>query len=206
MSAPSTSATTGLARAPILYLAGPEVFLPDAEDLATAKLAICRAHGAEGRDPGHAVADVLARTDLEPRAAGRAMFAALVAQIDACDGVVANLTPFRGPSADVGTVWEVGYAVGRGLPVFAYTNVTAHYAERVLDDGLLIEAFDLADNLMVEGAIASHGELVRVDGGRDPVQRLRALEGFTRCVRDAVAHLTPERSSVASDGEPNERR
>jgi len=172
-----------------VYLAGPEVFLPDAEVIAASKAAICRAHGIEPRYPGDAVAPLLARTDLAPAALGHAMFSALVEQIRGCDAVVANLTPFRGPSADVGTVWEVGYATGLGLPVFAYTNVAAHYGERVDADGMVIEAFDFADNLMVEGAIAGHGELVRIDGGDDPVDRLRNLDGFTRCVSDAAAHF-----------------
>jgi nucleoside 2-deoxyribosyltransferase len=174
---------------PRLYLAGPEVFLPDADEIAAAKVAVCAAHGIEGQDPNAAVAPLLARPDLIAGALGLEMFAALVAQIDRCDGVIANLTPFRGPSADVGTVWEVGYAIGRGLPVFAYTNTTAHYAERVVEDGLHIEAFDFADNLMLEGAIASHGALIRVDGGDDPVQRLRHLEGFERCARAAAHHF-----------------
>ena len=34
-----------------IYLAGPEVFLPDAREIADAKKAICRAHGLEGVFP-----------------------------------------------------------------------------------------------------------------------------------------------------------
>ena len=34
--------------------------------------------------------------------------------MDAADAIIANLTPFRGPSADAGTVYELGYMAGRG--------------------------------------------------------------------------------------------
>jgi nucleoside 2-deoxyribosyltransferase len=177
------------AGAPALYLAGPEVFLPDADAIATAKVAICASRGIVGRHPADAVAPLLARGDLVAGALGHEMYAVLVRQIDSCDGVLANLTPFRGPSADVGTVWEVGYAVGRGLPVFAYTNTTEHYAARVVDDGLLVEAFDFADNLMVEGAIATHGALIRSEVVGDAAARLRHLGGFERCVQLAADHF-----------------
>ena len=38
--------------------------------------------------------------------------------IRSCQAVIANLTPFRGPSADVGTVYEVGFARALGLLIF----------------------------------------------------------------------------------------
>ena len=34
--------------------------------------------------------------------------------MDAADAIIANLTPFRGPGADAGTVYELGYMAGRG--------------------------------------------------------------------------------------------
>jgi nucleoside 2-deoxyribosyltransferase len=45
-----------------------------------------------------------------------------LAMMGACDVVIANLTPFRGPSADAGTLVEVGWFLGRGRPVFGYSN------------------------------------------------------------------------------------
>ena len=92
-----------------------------------------------------------------------------------CDAVIANVTPFRSPSADVGTVYEVGFARGLGKPVFGYTNDDRPYAERVLGDlaktadakydatgsaheavcdadGLSVEPFGCSDNLMVHNA------------------------------------------------------
>ena len=168
-----------------MYLAGPEVFLPDAADIGRRKLDVCRRHGLAGWFPLDA--DV---AGAEGTALAWALFDAMVDVLDACHAVIANLTPFRGPSADVGTVWELGYAAGRGLPVFGYTADPAHYGARVTPDGLTVEDFDLADNLMLEGAVRrAGGAIVRVDGGADPVARLRHLDGFEACVAAAAAHL-----------------
>jgi nucleoside 2-deoxyribosyltransferase len=172
---------------PAVYLAGPEVFLSDAVEIGRRKVACCARHGLDGRYP-------LDVDGVPPSVAGPdhalALFDAMVAMIDACDAVIANLTPFRGPSADAGTAWELGYAAGRGLPVFAYTSVLGHYGSRVTPDGLTVEDFDLADNLMLEGAVRrTGGEVLRVDGGADPVARLRHLDGFEAAVRAAAGHL-----------------
>ena len=71
------------------------------------------------------------------------------------DAVIADLTPFRGPSADPGTVWEIGYAVALGKPVFAYTGDRREYKERVAPDGLRVEDHGAVDNLMIGASIAS---------------------------------------------------
>jgi nucleoside 2-deoxyribosyltransferase len=172
----------------VVYLAGPEVFLSDAVEIGRAKVAHCARHGLDGRYPLDLVGDDVA--GLTGDAHAMALFDAMLAALDDCDAVIANLTPFRGPSADVGTVWELGYASGRGVPVFAYTGDPAHYGARVTPDGLVVEDFDLADNLMLEGAARRHGGgIARVDGGPDPQTRLRNLDGFALAVTAAAAHF-----------------
>ena len=47
--------------------------------------------------------------------------------MDAADAIIANLTPFRGPSADAGTVYELGYMAGRGKLCLAYSNDPSPY-------------------------------------------------------------------------------
>ena len=42
------------------------------------------------------------------------IFKANEAMMDACDAIIANLTPFRGPGADAGTVYELGYMAAQG--------------------------------------------------------------------------------------------
>lgn len=166
---------------PRVYLAGPDVFLPDAREQAERKKVICHKYGLEGRHP----LDVAALPEgLEPREQARRLFEAMIRLMDACDAGLANLTPFRGPSMDVGTAFELGYLHGHGKPVFGYTNDPRDYALRVADDGLLIEAFGLCDNLMIEGPIR---RVVRA--ARTPADPLHALEAFESCAAEAAVQL-----------------
>jgi len=166
---------------PRVYLAGPDVFLRDAVAQGERKKEICRAHGLDGRYPLD-VAPPL--SGLEPRAQAHALFAAMIRLMDECDAGIANLTPFRGPSMDVGTAVEIGYLHGRGKRVFGYTNDPRDYARRVAADGLLVEEFGLCDNLMIEGPIAN---VVRA--ARSPEDPLGSLEAFELCARRAAAEL-----------------
>jgi nucleoside 2-deoxyribosyltransferase len=120
---------------------------------------------------------------------GYISFALMVELMDSCDLMIANLTPFRGPSMDVGTAVEIGYMHGRGKPVFGYTNVAADYADRVAPDGFLVESFGLVDNLMVEGPVHASGTMVvRRDVPADGVYT--SLDAFTECVRRAAEAMS----------------
>ena len=109
--------------------------------------------------------------------------------MDGCVAGIANLSPFRGPSADVGTAFELGYLLASGQVVFGYTSHVDDYATRVAPDGLMVEAFGLADNLMLEGAVRRAGHaVVRVEAA-EPGGRTVAMEAFERCVRLAASVL-----------------
>lgn len=174
-----------------MYLAGPDVFLPDAAEVGRRKQAICRAHGLEGHYPGEEV-DL---AGLAPAQQARALFDSCVTMMDRCVAGLANVTPFRGVSADVGTAFEMGYLFGRGRPVWGYTSHADDYAARittdVADDGaLLVEAFGLADNLMLEGPMLRRDHtIVRIpESGPDAAA---AYEAFEVVVRLAAAELRP---------------
>jgi nucleoside 2-deoxyribosyltransferase len=190
---------------PRVYLAGPDVFFPDAEAWAERRKAICAGYGLVAVSPLDRLADERAAWSVLPewqRIAWRNE-----AHIRACEAVIANLTPFRGPSADVGTVYEVGFARAMGRVVFGYTNSAAQFTQRTLDyasahggaiaspgriwrdgDGLLIEQFRRFDNLMIEsGILASGGALVVPKS--DPADRWRDLVTFESCVRLASTSL-----------------
>ncbi len=106
-----------------IYLAGPEVFLPDAREIAQAKKAICRAHGLEGAFP--ADPEIRDKERLPAPEIARRMAESNLALMDGCNGAIANLTPFRGVSMDTGTAFEMGYMASRGRVVLGYTNVAA---------------------------------------------------------------------------------
>lgn len=130
-----------------VYLAGPDVFFKDAQQRAGLMKAHCIAHDLVGVFPLDA-AIVFSPGESGP-AKARRIFEANVALIRSCAGVLANMTPFRGPSADVGTAWEMGFAAGLGLPVVGYTESCQMYEDRVTPDEYEIEAFRLDDNLML---------------------------------------------------------
>lgn len=179
-----------------IYLAGPEVFLPDAAAVGQEKKRLCETHGFLGLFP------LDAELSLAQGDASRAIFDANAAMIRRCDAIIANLTPFRGASADAGTVFEIGMAFGLGKPIFAYTNVSENYAVRVLggrrpaagaqglvaEDGLGVEDFGLFDNLMIAQAIRAQGRDV-VAQEAAPESRYTDLAGFELCLRQAAAHF-----------------
>ena len=74
--------------------------------------------------------------------------------INESDCLVANLTPFRGPSADPGTCFELGYAIAQKKPVAIYSFDTKEYKQKLKDmsfmeDQWSIEDMGLSDNLML---------------------------------------------------------
>lgn len=166
----------------VVYLAGPEVFLPNALDIGAEKKRICARFGYDAifpLDGSEPLAD-------DPLQAGLQIFDQCVVLMDRCDLIVANMTPFRGSSMDVGTAVEVGYMFSRGRPVHGYTNVTSDYAARVQHDGFAIEAFGFSDNLMCEGSVRRSGNSV-VRTAVPPDRLLTDLRGFEHCVQLAAA-------------------
>lgn len=178
------------------YLAGPDVFLPNAPDHARRKVEICTRHGIAGQAPlNDAIPDLAAMPHAD---AWLTIFRKDVAMMEACDIIIANLTPFRGPSADAGTLIEVGWFLGRGKPVFGYSNAAQPFAERsrrqaaALPDpipGLAVEGFGLPDNLMIPGALLDGGghPMVVPEDGSD--RAFDALDIFERCVEVAAMRL-----------------
>jgi len=179
-----------------IYLAGPDVFLPDAADIGRRKVEICRRHGLTGRYPLDNTID-LAAADASLR-----IFRGLEAMMDACSAIIANLTPFRGASADPGTVYELGYMAARGKFCLGYSNDPAAYADRVrrfttvtsrdgrlVDSaGLSVEDFGLNDNLMMMHALELHGAPL-VLPRQKPADIWHDLTGFELCVAMAAKRL-----------------
>ena len=176
-----------------LYLAGPDVFHPDAIGIGARKKALCTRYGLVGLYPcdGNSFSDP-----------GATIFAGCIAKMRDADGGVFNLTPFRGPSADVGTVFELGFMLALGKPIFAYTNALDTLLERLRQiagvtrdgavwrdpTGMMAEDFGNADNLMLDEALAAQGRTIhRMMVSK--AERFTDLAGFEACLNEARAFI-----------------
>ncbi|MEJ8839843.1 nucleoside 2-deoxyribosyltransferase [Ramlibacter sp. AN1133] len=110
-----------------LYLAGPDVFRPDAAAHGRRLVALCAEYGFEGVFPLNEALPA----GLAPPALAAHIYRANIAHIERCDAVLANLDFFRGAEPDSGTCFEVGYAVARGKPVIGYLPEAGSFAERI---------------------------------------------------------------------------
>jgi nucleoside 2-deoxyribosyltransferase len=179
-----------------IYLAGPDVFLPDAVNIGRRKADACARHGLIGLYPLDNAIDIAAKD------ASLRIFRGNQAMMNEAHAIIANLTPFRGPGADAGTVYELGYMAGRGRLCFGYTNDPSCYADRVREfteatsrDGRLIDArgltvedFGLSDNLMMIHALDLHGGALVTPRSR-PSEIWHDLTAFETCVRMAAERL-----------------
>jgi nucleoside 2-deoxyribosyltransferase len=172
-----------------LYLAGPDVFLPNACEVGRRKIQLCRTYGFEGLFPLDDIDD------------SEAIFRRNCSRMQRAEVAAFNLTPFRGVSADAGTIYELGYMEGLGKkPLFGYTSNTLTYQERVMktyktrnktSHSLLVENYKLADNLMIcEAIYRSGGEIVATEEEDNDSQSLTAFRAFEQCLQLLRQRLT----------------
>lgn len=168
------------------YLAGPDVFFPGASAIGLRKKAELSAVGIKAHFPGDTEAppDVLA---------DKARTATWIAEanerlmLECCQSgrigiIFINMTPYHGPSMDVGSAFEAGFmsalaATNLNIVIIGYTEDKRTFEERVIDhvyggnsenkdgrvfgaDGRMIEAFGKSDNLMITNAIEKTGGAV----------------------------------------------
>jgi nucleoside 2-deoxyribosyltransferase len=179
-----------------VYLAGPDVFLPDPIEIGRRKVELCTRHGLTGLYPLDNAVDIAAKD------ASLRIFRGNETMMNAADAIIANLTPFRGPGADAGTVYELGYMAGRGKLCLGYSNDPQTYADRVREFtavtsrdgrpvdalGLTVEDFGLSDNLMMIHALDLHG-CTLVTPRQRPADIWHDLTAFETCVRMAAERL-----------------
>lgn len=182
-----------------IYLAGPEVFLPDfGKAIFDAKKAMCDEFGFAGISP---MEGEVSFEGLSAFAQGVAIYRGNLAHMDRSDAIIANMTPFRGVSMDAGTAFEMGYMAAKGKPVLGYTHVSSNYDERsshyyerggcdvveAYSTGTSIERFDMPDNLMMVGAVECAGHRVQMFGVPSG-EELTALDGFRMCLEELREH------------------
>ena len=161
----------------LIYLAGFDVFRPNAIEHGRYLKALCVAHGMEGLYPF----DNEVPPDLSPEATAGLICSMNIAMLRRCTAVLANLNVFRGLEPDSGTAFEVGMAVALGKPVWAYFEPVGSLRELVPHDangfdaqGMQVEDFGLPRNLML--ACTWAGASATVEGG------VEGLAGYLRSV------------------------
>jgi nucleoside 2-deoxyribosyltransferase len=177
---------------PRVYLAGPDVFLPEPLQRAGMMKDICARHGLAAVSPLDPLPGEAFDVGCDPRVIARRN----ETHIRNTSAILANLTPFRGPGADPGTVYEVGFGRALGRPVFGYATVAADHAARVRllpgstaardAAGLEIEDFGLFENLMISCGIEASGGFLMA---RDVAAGWADLSVFEACVIRAAAAL-----------------
>jgi nucleoside 2-deoxyribosyltransferase len=157
---------------PRIYLAGPDVFFHKPVEHGERLKKICAAYGIEGMFPMDNKLPERFLNGNMGREAGMWIYRADVAMMDKADACVANMTPFRGPSMDSGTCFEMGYITAQKKPLFGYTTDGRSYDEKVVEwqegrelhedyetgtkcdkNGHSVEGFQMHDNLMMVGGV-----------------------------------------------------
>jgi nucleoside 2-deoxyribosyltransferase len=178
-------------------LAGPGVFLQDPNSYFANKRNICLKYDILGISPF----DSELNADIkEPIVLAEHISSNNEKIMHNCDIIIADLTPWHGPSADVGTAFELGFMRALNKPLYAYSNDPDSFYDRVLKmigpvngtdmlgrelvNGFAIENFGMNDNLMLHGALHHSGSRYFC-GKVDQSEKYTSLVHFERAVKYA---------------------
>ena len=181
-----------------IYLAGPEVFFENPQAEADMKKRFLAELDHEGCFPLDN--EIAIEASSAPSEVGLRIGRANVDLMNACDAIIANLSPWHGPSADVGTVAEIIYMGTLGKPVAAYSTGHPDFLARVEDqyrathpgvdfvraddgrlfapDGYSVEEFGLFDNLMLPHFLEMWGTSIQPNfeaAARELAKRLERI-------------------------------
>lgn len=157
-----------------IYLAGFDVFYPDAITILQQKKRLCQKYGFIGLAPLDNEVDLSqSKATIRQR-----IYEANIALMNEADIFCVNLNAFRHGEPDSGTVFEIGYGVGLKKDVYVYVESSESMLEKTqsFDDkcecingtwfdrnGLMIEDFDGMFNLMIsESTTIINGDLEQV--------------------------------------------
>ncbi len=124
-----------------IYLAGFDVFSPDAIEIGQIMKNMCAEFGFEGVYP----LDKECHTPDE-------IFMSNTALIRSCDIIAANMNRFRGFEPDSGTAFELGFGYALGKELYCYMNDTTPMISiigQTDENGYYVENFDQPLNLMI---------------------------------------------------------
>lgn len=150
----------------VVYVAGPDIFKKDAAEIYGRYAQLCKQHNVECLYPND---DTVEPAD-SPECFALNIYGANINMIGRADIILANVEPFRGPSMDVGTAFEIGHAKAAGKTVLGFAakplepyfkRLTEFYGDiekdemgyRSKSDEILLENFGLDENLMISHSL-----------------------------------------------------
>lgn len=172
-----------------IYIAGPDVFLGNADDVLQEKVKACERYGAIGLSPIDN--ETTGGTD-EYHSMSKKIFRGNMELIHECDIIIANCNPFReSPLVDDGTAFELacGYMLDKRL--YCYMDDTSTTEEKLMmvggyerkdgvfdREGYRAEPFGNPMNLMLTEAVRENGAII--EGGFEDVLKYLSDEGILR--------------------------
>jgi len=147
-----------------IYLAGFDVFYPNAIEVLDQKKKLCQDYGFIGLAPLDNKVDFTQSKEM----IRKVIYEANIELIKDSDILAVNLNVFRHGEPDAGTVFEIGYGVALGKEVYAYVDSSETMLEKTrMNDanclckegvwqdgnGLMIEDFDGMFNLMITESV-----------------------------------------------------
>ncbi|MBM3482762.1 MAG: hypothetical protein FJX66_05635 [Alphaproteobacteria bacterium] len=173
------AATGGAVSAPKVYLAGPDIFLANAKDVAAWQKDVCLRHGLTPLHPMDNNLDLSG----DPAALAMRIYQADVGQMVEADAICANMNDFIGADPDSGTCFEVGFFAGFNMalrllkatkpekPIYGHVDAADTYEERIARwragqsstkdlERWRFSTIDMHINLMMEMAMASSGAFI----------------------------------------------
>ena len=158
---------------PKLYIAGPDIFLPNAKEWAEVQRRLCRKYGFE---PLHPMDNNLALPENGGIEIADRIYRADIRQVEECDIVIANCNPFRGICMDDGTAYELGYGNALGKPSYGYIRELVSLVSRTVrgylchyfkdgifvdkDGYLVVDDFGTSINLMMQCGMRFRGGML----------------------------------------------
>lgn len=113
-----------------IYLAGPDVFRKNAIKSLSELKRVAKRYGHEGLAPLDNILEIEEDQKFTPKHATM-IFDANVQLIEDCDVIIANIEPFRGPSVDDGTAWEIGYGFAKNKIIYGYSELSDKSLEEI---------------------------------------------------------------------------
>lgn len=194
-----------------VYLAGPDVFAENSEELGRHKKDICLKYGYEAHYP-------LDNEFEDSKFLDHAIVAANMKLITECDIILANLNNFRGskkhPACDSGTAWECGYAYGNRKIVIGYTGNENSVPPGMLNCLSYVVRGDIETALKVAEFVvpAQRNDrfldslnVTSLDPEYDDIDDADALTAFKLGIRsaygvDTIVHISDKRSQIEKYG------